>query len=195
MEDVLELVEPGDPYAAPFLEMAEAFQAAGEDRFERDLPLLRADFAAYVDRLRKSARGENLPPGYVPGDEFWLVERASGKIIGIIRLRRWLTPILKERGGHIGYAVRPGERRKGYGTQMLAMLLDKLRDPAWQAARGLRLERVLVTCNSSNTPSARIIESNGGVMENQVLVDGELVSRYWIDLFPGRDQGADGESA
>jgi len=46
------------------------------------------------------------------------------------------------------------------------------------------LDRVLVTCDSDNIGSARIIEKNGGVLENDVVSDnsGKLVSRYWIKL-------------
>ncbi len=69
---------------------------------------------------------------------------------------------------------------EGYGTCMLAMLLEWLRDPHWQQ-RGLWLSRVLVTCDVTNTGSARIIEANGGKLENQVFSEGDRVSRYWID--------------
>ncbi len=188
----LRLVAPDGKFAATFLEMAEEFQASGEPRYEKDLPLLRTNFPAFLERLDRASRGENLPIGYVPGDEFWLLEPRSQRILGIIRLRHWLTPALEERGGHIGYAIRPGERRKGYGAQILAMLLAWLREPGWQAARGLNLRRVLLTCDTNNTASARIIEANGGVLENRVRVENDLVSRYWIDLGARREGRPDG---
>lgn len=178
----LRLAAPDGKFAAAFLEMAEEFQASGELYYDRSLPLLRTNFSAFLERLREASRGENLPQGYVPEDEFWLLEPSSGRMLGSIRLRHWLTPALEERGGHIGYAIRPGERRKGYGSQILAMLLAWLRDPGWQASRGLDLRRVLLTCDTHNAASARIIEANGGVLENRVRVENELVSRYWIDL-------------
>jgi predicted acetyltransferase len=178
----LALVEPDAEYAPAFIEMAEDFQTAGESRYEPDLPLLHRNFPTYLERLGRNSRGENLPPGYVTANEFWLLERDAGQILGVIRLRHRLTPYLEERGGHIGYAIRPAARRKGYGTRMLALLLDRLRDPAWQRARGLDLRRVLITCNAENIGSARIIEANGGVLENRVWSEGELVSRYWVNL-------------
>jgi predicted acetyltransferase len=181
----LVLVEPDPQYASAFLEMAEDFQAAGEVRYDPDLPLLRRNFSAYLARLWQYSRGEGLPPGYVAGTEYWLLDRAADKILGVLRLRHWLTPYLEERGGHIGYAIRPSARRNGYGTRMLALMLDCLRSPVWQHSHGLNLRRVLVTCNTENTASARIIEANGGVLENQVWSEGELVSRYWIDLGMG----------
>ncbi len=184
------VIEPDNLYAAAFLEMAREFQAAGEAQYEKDLPLLQMNFPAFIERLRKNARGESLPLGHVSGNEYWLLDCSLGRILGAIHLRHRLTPYLEERGGHIGYAIRPAERRKGYGTRMLATLLTWLRDPAWQAARGLDLHRVLVTCNTDNIASARVIEANGGVLENRVWSEGELISRYWIDLEAGRKNGA-----
>lgn len=185
------LIAPDGKFADAFLDMAREFQAAGEPRYEKDLPLLQMNFLAFIERLRKISHGENLPQGYVPGDEFWLLEPSLERILGIIRLRHRLTPYLEERGGHIGYAIRPLERRKGYGTQMLAMLLAWVRDPDWRAARRLALRRVLVTCDSDNTASARIIEANGGVLENRVWSEGELISRYWICLEAAKENGSD----
>jgi predicted acetyltransferase len=176
------LVDPDEQYAAAFQKMVEEFRAAGEPYYEEKFSLIRSDFPAFVGQLRGYAIGEGLPPGYVPGNEFWLFDPNSQKMLGTIRLRHWLTPFLFERGGNIGYAVRPGARRQGCGTRMLALLLENLRDPAWQQARSLGLERVLITCNVGNTGSARIIEANGGVLENRTWSEGELISRYWIDL-------------
>jgi predicted acetyltransferase len=85
-----------------------------------------------------------------------------------------LTPYLAEEGGHIGYDVRPSERRKGYGTHLLRLTLAE--------ARRIGLTRVLVTADEANVPSWRIIEKNGGEYEPEV-VRGKLAAlrRYWID--------------
>ena len=194
-EPRIDLVAPDSQYAAAFLEMAEEFRSAGEPRYDMDLPLLQMNFAAFIERLRRYSQGENLPNGHVPVDEYWLLEPASGRILGAIRLRHRLNPYLEERGGHIGYAVRPAERRKGYGTRMLGILLGWLRDPTWRQERGLDLQRVLVTCHTENIASARIIEANGGVLENRVWSEGELISRYWILLEASTEDGADERSA
>lgn len=49
-------------------------------------------------------------------------------------------------------------------------------------AKGMGIERVLVACDKENTASARTIMNNGGVLENEVIEDGEIVQRYWIDI-------------
>ena len=55
-----------------------------------------------------------------------------------------------EEGGHIGYVIRPSERRKGYGTLILGLALVQ--------AHACGLDRVRFTCNTENIASARIIE-------------------------------------
>lgn len=77
-------------------------------------------------------------------------------------------------GGHIGDGIRPNERGKGLATKMIALALDE--------CRKLGICEVLMCCDKSNIASARTIEKNGGVLENEVLDDGVPVLRYWINL-------------
>ncbi len=70
--------------------------------------------------------------------------------------------------------MRPSERRKGYATAMIALALDE--------CRKLGIEKVLMVCNKENTGSAKSIQNNGGVLENEINVEGETVQRYWIQL-------------
>ena len=133
------------------------------------------DLAGYVRDLRQWGRGVNLPPGHVRASTYWLV-RDGRRIVACSNLRHSLTPHLLHEGGHIGYGTRPSERRKGYGTKLCALTLER--------ARQFGIRRVLITCDSDNVGSARIIEANGGVLENQVVSreTGKVKNRYWIDV-------------
>src|SRR5919199_3108150 len=164
------LIEPAEELRAEFLAMAEEYFAAGEDRYKAALE----DYSAYIGGILDGARGVNLPPGRVPYTTFWL---SSGhRLIGRSSIRHRLTPDLAYEGGHIGYDIRPSERRRGYGTLILRLTLEE--------ARGLGLSRVLLTCDTGNVASARIIEKNGGQLQDQAVSQrsGELITRYWIEL-------------
>ena len=89
-------------------------------------------------------------------------------------IRHSLNEALLLDGGHIGDGVRPSERRKGYATAMIALALDE--------CRKLGIEKVLMVCNKENPGSAKSIQNNGGVLENEINVEGETVQRYWIQL-------------
>ncbi len=134
-----------------------------------------AGFAAYAAKLADYARGVGLPEGHTAYSTYWLV-RNGREIIGVTRLRHHLTQSLLAGGGHIGYDIRPCERRKGYGRMILAMALDKAH------ARGLT--RAMVSCLADNVASVKIIEANGGVQDGEVFL-GKLsgpMKKYWIDL-------------
>jgi predicted acetyltransferase len=99
-----------------------------------------------------------------------------GKRFGCFRLRHTLNALFEELGGHIGYDVRPSERQRGYGTQILRLTLDK--------AREIGLRRVLITADIANVASWRVIEKNGGVLQSEKLSrhTGELLRKYWMEL-------------
>src|SRR5579863_7125147 len=159
----LSLASPSPLLASAFLALVDDFDAAGElHRIGRSVALARDDFAAYLRLLDDRSRGINLPPAFVPESVYWLMRDAGGPnpvVLGVTSLRHFLTPLLEDVGGHIGYSIRPSARRRGYGTRILALALEKARE------RGS--ERVLVTCDTDNIGSARIIVKNGGVLASE----------------------------
>jgi len=171
----LKLVRPCTELEDTFMAMVAESLAAGEPYYRDVAELARRGFAAYVRRMRDWAEGKHLPAGHVPCDALWLVLDGA-HVVGESRLRHRLSRYLRREGGHIGYNIRVSERRKGYGTRILALTLTHAK------ARGLR--RVLVTCDTENVASARIIEKNGGVLQNRVISrrTNKSVNRYWIDL-------------
>jgi predicted acetyltransferase len=129
-------------------------------------------FGRYVEWLTAQAREDApRPEGYVPATTLWWVE--DEEYLGRIAVRHRLTPHLLEQGGHIGYDVRPSARRRGHATAMLRAVLP--------VARELGIESALVTCDADNIASRKVIEHNGGVLEDQ---RGEKL-RFWV---PTRDR-------
>jgi len=119
-----------------------------------------------AERLEETPRPETM----VPDTELWWVD--GDEFLGRIAVRHRLTPALLERGGHIGYDVRPSARRRGHATAMLREALI--------VAAGLDIERALITCHVTNLGSRRVIELNGGVLED----DRNGVLRYWAPTPP-----------
>lgn len=171
IDEKLSLVRPAMDCESSYVAMLDECRARGEDMANS----VDQGFAALVKRLNDMEHGIGIREDFVPQTTFWLV-RDGGEVIGEVRLRHRLNSWLEQMGGHIGYVIRPSERRKGYGTRILEMVLDE--------ALALGLTRVLVTCDADNIASARIIERNGGVRDadSRDPETGRLTSRYWIDL-------------
>jgi len=112
-----------------------------------------------------------VPDDSVTGAVYFAI--VDKKIVGAIAVRDHLNEELAVSGGHIGYGIRPSERRKGYGSKMLALALDKCREKG--------MEKVLITCDKDNLASARTAISNGGVLEDEITEEsGNIIQRYWI---------------
>jgi predicted acetyltransferase len=171
--DEIRLSTPHPRFRDSFLEAAQEFEDAGE---ETDLPAsietVREEFPLFVERMLYNSA--HPLPGFVPQTMFWITR--GDEYVGRLGLRHFLNEKLGQFGGHIGYEIRPSMRRNGYGTRALALALDE--------AGKLGLDRVLVTCSEYNIGSKKIIEANGGVLENLVETPfrEELTCRYWIDV-------------
>jgi predicted acetyltransferase len=109
----------------------------------------------YLDRLDKLQRGVDVPAGWVPAT--FLIAEAEGQLVGRVSVRHELNAYLGEFGGHIGYAVRPAHRRRGFATDILRQALHR--------AQNAGVQRALVTCDLDNVGSAKVIEKCGGALE------------------------------
>lgn len=145
-----------------------------EERFlDDDEKQIAAAFESFVEREKGKARGENLKPGYIPETRFWLV--MGDEYIGELGIRHYLTEHLLKMGGHVGYVIRPSKRKQGYGKLILKLGLEK--------AKEMGFEKVLLTCDITNDGSRKIIEGNGGVLENVEPNTGQPdKARFWIDI-------------
>jgi predicted acetyltransferase len=128
-------------------------------------------FDDYLDLLERQHHGIDLPPRWVPST--FLVADVGGEVVGRASIRHELNEFLATEGGHIGYGVLRQHRRRGYATEILRRSVD--------LARGLGIERVLVTCDDDNVGSATVIERCGGVFESHIVGSGgKPMRRYWI---------------
>lgn len=169
------LVKPDISLREKFINMVNDYNDNNENIFSNDYFNTNFDYEGYIKDLDDLSNGVGLPEGYVPSTEWWLIN-STNDILGTVRLRHKLGERNCEEGGHIGYDISPRYRRKGYGKIILKLMLDK--------AKELELEKVLITCDFGNIGSRRIIEQNGGKLENSIISNetGKEVLRYWIEL-------------
>lgn len=176
------LVMPSLEHKQQVLKFREIF-LKHDDKFVIDIPIFRKeefDFERWIQETKDYQQGINLPEGYIPVTRFIIVRKSDEKVIGIINVRHELTIFLKNFGGHIGYAISPDERSKGYATMATKLALEY--------ARSIGIDDVLMTCNKNNFASAKVIIKSGGALENEVVapfeenktIDERIMQRYWI---------------
>ena len=128
------------------------------------------DFDHYLDQLEIREPTD----GKVPDSTFFCLDIDRDLFVGAVNIRHDLTAKMLVNAGHIGDGIRPSERRKGYATAMIGLALKE--------AKKLGINRVLMVCDKRNIGSAKSIMNNGGILENEVIVNGITQQRYWIDL-------------
>ena len=184
--DVMQLVDPHPRFHRSFLASVDEFVAAGETHHagllswpaDRTFPGIEftrtsledpAEFEHLVGFvLTQRDPASSRPRAYVAYTELWMAE--GDEYLGRISLRHELNELLYTWGGHIGYAVRPGARRRGHASAALKGMIE--------VCRRMGIDPVLITCDVDNEPSRRTIEGAGGTYED--TREGKL--RYWIDL-------------
>ncbi len=173
MEELI-LIRPTSEYATQIVEYRQEFLDAG-DSMDGTGPLRRFENPEeYIKVCREYEDIKTVPIHLVPATQFLFVRKSDNRLCGMIQIRHTFNDYLEKFGGHIGYSVRPSERRRGYAKEMLKMVLP--------FCKGIGLNKVLVTCIDGNIASEKTILANGGEYESTVFEPKEEVylKRFWI---------------
>ncbi len=168
----LRLVKLTEKYSQHLNDMMEEWYKADEEIIPyaiRKVDYL--DFENYMNQLEVKDPEE----GWVPDSTFFCLDEERNLFVGAVNIRHYLNDFLLMNGGHIGDGVRPSERRKGIATKMIGLALLE--------CKKLGIEKVLMVCDKDNIGSAKSIQNNGGILENEVADDeGIIEQRYWITI-------------
>ena len=173
----LHLVKPDLPWYEQFQEMMAEWRESNTRiaPWFLDIPVKDPeDFAGWVRMLDDCSHG--IVDKRFAATTSYLVADENNRLVGAASLRHYLTEEGFQTWGHIGYGIRPGERRKGYAVQSLQLML--------QEAKRIHLGKVLIGVYDSNIGSWKTVEKCGGVLENIAYLETEDEGsrRYWIDL-------------
>lgn len=167
----LKLVKLTDEYKNQLFDMMDEWYATGEKIVPYAIRICDYhDFDIYCKAIEVSTAAGNT----VPCSTYFCLDIDRNIFVGAVNIRHYLNDSLLLDGGHIGDGVRPSERKKGIATQMIRLALEECRQ--------LNIDKVLMVCDKTNIGSAKSIINNGGVLENEINVDGVMQQRYWIQI-------------
>ena len=175
MEDFI-LIRPTSEYASQIVEYRQEFLDAG-DSMDGTGPLRRtSNPEKYIQICLDHEDPLKVPSHLVPATQFFFIRKSDNKLVGMIQVRHRFNDYLEKYAGHIGYSVRPSERRKGYAKEMLRMVLPFCRE--------IGIDKVMITCIDGNIGSEKTILANGGVYESTIHKpnENEDLKRFWITL-------------
>ena len=167
----IKLVKLSEQYKDQLFEMMDEWTAVNE----KIVPyaIRKNDYHNFEYYLENLEIKEEID-GKVPDTTLFCLDVDRNIFVGAVNIRHYLNEAMLLNGGHIGDGIRPSERRKGYATKMISLALEE--------CKKLGIDKVLMVCDKNNIGSAKSIMNNGGVLENEVVVDGITEQRYWITL-------------
>lgn len=166
----IKLVKLSNQYKKHLFDMMDEWALSGEKIMPAAIAINDYhDFDYYIAHL---CRDKEMN-GIVPESTYFCLDLDRNIFVGAVTIRHYLTERLLN-SGLIGDGIRPSERRKGYGSQMIGLALFE--------AKNLGINKVLMCCDKKNIASAKSIMNNGGILENEVEVNGMIKQRYWIDI-------------
>lgn len=175
MEELV-LIKPEENYAEKIAEYRKEFIDAKSSMDGTGVLRHTEDPHEFVKLSKDYEDPAKVQEGRVAATQFMFVRKSDDEIVGMIQVRHYLNDYLEKYAGHIGYSVRPKERRNGYAKEMLKEALSFCKE--------IGIEKVLITCDNDNIGSEKTILANGGVFENEIYEPDEKVyiKRFWINL-------------
>ncbi len=173
MNKSVKLVKPTISYSEQIIKYREIFLKNREMIHGSSSLDNYSDLTEWFKKLEIMENIDTVPACHVPSNTYLLVT-ADDTLIGMVSIRHSLNENLKIIGGHIGYSIHPKFRKKGYGTKQLSLALEE--------CKKLNINKVLITCSSTNIGSKKIIKNNNGIYMDSNQFKDEIIERYWIKL-------------
>ncbi len=176
--DNIKLIKPSKEYFRQYKEMMDEWNMEGSRISPWPLHLKyhkKEYYDEMVDKLIDAEKGINLD-GYVPSTTYWLYDTVNDEIIGASNLRHYLDGMGTKYWGHIGYGIRPSKRKKGYGTLLLNLTLEK--------AKEMNINKVILGAYEGNIGSWKIMEKCNGILDEIIYEEetGLPIRKYYINI-------------
>ena len=140
----------------------------GSYKFDMD----KYTYSDWLQIIKNNLNEDTINPRFGLSHTLFAVNNEE-EIIGIVNFRHSLTDFYKD-SGHIGYSVRPSQRKKGCATEILRQTLE--------IAEKQGLNKVCLVCKKDNDASKKTIIKNNGLL-NRTFKNNEIeYEEYYISF-------------
>lgn len=165
------LKRPAKEYESEAAAFKQEFIDNGESTINGSELLDQMDsYDEWLKSVTDNTSSETVNPSWVVTDTYFAFDE-NDRIVGIIDFRHELNGFLKD-FGNCGYSVRPTERRKGYATEMLKLVIER--------ASEIGMDKIQLSVERSNEASVKTITKNGGKYERSFTFESEKADVYMI---------------
>ena len=169
---MITLKRPIKEYEAEALAFKQEFIDNGEQTINGSELLDQMDsYDDWLKAVSDNTSPETVNPSWVVTDTYFAFDE-NNRLVGVIDFRHELNDFLKD-FGNSGYSVRPSDRRKGYATEMLRLIIGR--------ATEIGLKQLQLSVERTNEPSVKTILKNGGKYERSFTFEGEEADVYMIE--------------
>ncbi len=162
------------PQKKLFQEYFNACKESHENNIREWMPFQLDHYEVWKEHILQAydnyEKGVDIPEGFPRTYTYWCVEKDV--FIGEIQIRPFLNKQEAQICGHVAYAVRYSQWKKGYGTRLLSAAISKLRE--------FGISDIFVACHTTNAPSIRVIEKNGGVFLKSIMDEEDIKQNIYI---------------
>lgn len=170
---MIQLIVPKAEHEEKFIQMMDEWHTVGGRINPGILKKYAADYKEWLQFIKDKEDPKKIGAEEVLSSTYFVFKERQ--LIGAVNIRHYLNQDLLQSGGHIAYGIRPSKRGNGFAKKALQLALDQ--------CKVLGIKQALLTCDKDNEASSKVIQSQGGILENEfVNEEGKLELRYWIEV-------------
>ncbi len=169
---MIRLEFPRKHYEESYFKLVQEFSDKNEEIIPASMILNEwENYQEFLIRCENYRKWIKLKEWHVQSTLFFIIDRQN-ELVWWIELRHKLTEELKFNGWHIWYGIKPSERKRGYASKALNILL--------KICENIEMWKILINCKKENIWSAKVIQKNGWKWDSDYEVNGFKKERYWI---------------
>jgi predicted acetyltransferase len=174
MNWIIKLDFPRECHKESYFKFVKEFFDNNENIIPKSMNLISwENYKDFLNRCENYRKWINMKPWHTKSTLLFIIN-VHNEVVWWIEVRHELTEELRINWWHIGYWIKPSERKKGYASKALQIML--------RICENIEINKVLLCCKKENIWSAKVIKKNWWKWHSDYEINWEIEERYRINL-------------